>query len=311
MGSGLGIGHPVLTTRAPENDLFHQKTDTFSAAEKYIISVFVAIAWYNAGELIVLCLSTFKFYRGWYFWSLFIASLSLIPIGLGYIFFIFYLGVPYYLSISLIIVSWTCMVTGHSLILWSRLHLIVQSPRVLHLTLAMIIADAIILHTSTAVLLYGSHSTNILVAIRFTRGYNIMERIQLVVFCVQELLLSGIYLWETAKMLRLNPSPLRYKVLVQFLVINVFIIVLDVAVVAVQFAGYYAIQVSFKPVAYSLKFKLEYAILGRLIAIAKSPPSSEPFPSNSLGSTGVPGDQPAHGRRHRSPPSEGRKNESF
>ncbi|KAB8229468.1 uncharacterized protein BDW43DRAFT_322119 [Aspergillus alliaceus] len=270
----------MLTTRAPDNELPQPKNGSFSSVEKYVISVFVAIAWYNAAELVVLCLSTFKLYRGWYFWSLFIASLSLFPICLGYIFFIFYPGIPHYLSISLIIVSWSCMVTGHSLILWSRLHLIIQSPRVLRLTLTIIILDAILLHTSIAVLLYGSFSKNVHVANRFTNGYNIMERVQLVVFCVQELLISGIYLWETAKMLRLHPGPLHYNVLTQFLIINIFIIVLDVAVVGIQFAGYYALQVTFKPVAYSLKFKLEYAILGRLIAIATSPSNSEPAPSN-------------------------------
>ncbi|KAB8265162.1 hypothetical protein BDV32DRAFT_134989 [Aspergillus pseudonomiae] len=286
MGSNPRLSHSLLTTRASDDEL-HPKNSSFSSVEKYIISVFVAIAWYNAIELIVFCLSTFKFYRGWYFWSLFIASFSLFPICLGYIFYIFYPGIPYYLSISLIIVSWSCMVTGHSLVLWSRLHLIIHSPRVLHLTLAMIILDGFILHTSTAVLLYGSHSHNVLMASRSTRGYNIMERVQLVVFCVQELVISGIYLWETAKMLRLNPSPLHYKILSQFLVINIFIIILDVAVVGIQFAGYYALQVTFKPVAYSLKFKLEYAILGRLIALATSPSNSEPFPSTSLGSTGL------------------------
>ncbi|QMW45718.1 hypothetical protein G4B11_009173 [Aspergillus flavus] len=312
---GIRVSRSILTTRAPDDELFQPKNGSFSSVEKYIIAVFVAIAWYNAAELIVLCLSTFKVYRGWYFWSLLIASLSLFPICLGYIFYIFNPGISYYLSISLIIVSWSCMVTGHSLILWSRLHLIIRSPRVLHLTLAIIIVDAIIFHVSTAVLLYGSHADNVALANRFARGYDIMERVQLVVFCVQELLISGIYLWETAKMLRLHPGPLHYKILSQFLIINIFIIVLDVAVVGIQFAGYYALQVTFKPVAYSLKFKLEYAILGRLIALATSPSSSEPFPSSSLGSTGVVESRPAHGRRHRifvSEPSErGREKRKF
>lgn len=307
MGSGPGVSRSILTTRAPGDELFHPKNGSLSSVEKYVIAVFVAISWYNAAELVVFCLSTFKFYRGWYFWSLLTASLSLFPICLGYIFYIFYPGIPYYLSISLIIVSWSCMVTGHSLILWSRLHLIIRSPRVLHLTLAMIIVDAIILHSSTAVLLYGGHSNNAVMASRCARGYNIMERVQLVIFCVQELLISGIYLWETAKMLRLHPGPLHYKILSQFLVINIFIIILDVAVVGIQFAGYYALQVTFKPVAYSLKFKLEYAILGRLIALATSPSNSEPFPSSSLGSSGVVESRSAHGRRQRivlSEPSE-------
>ncbi|KAB8073309.1 hypothetical protein BDV29DRAFT_157701 [Aspergillus leporis] len=289
-------------TRSPDDELI-AKNGSISQVQTYIISVFIAIAWYNAAELIVLCLSTFKFYRGCYFWSLFIASLGLFPVCLGYIFFIFGLGIPRYVAISFIIVSWPCMVTGHSLILWSRLHLIIQSKRVLRATLAIIIVDAIIFHISVTVLLYGSLSNNILLADRFAKGYNVMERVQLIVFCVQELLLSGIYLWETAKMLRLHPSQLHYKILTQLLVINIFIIILDVAVVGIQFAGYYSLQVSFKPLAYSIKFKLEYAILGRLIAIAKSPSNSEPFPSSSLGSNGPVESWSANGMSYTHPPS--------
>lgn len=244
--------------------------DPGDQVQKYVISVFAAIAWCNALELIVLCFSTFKRYRGCYFWSLLISSVSLIPHCLGYVLYIFSLGLTPYVSVTLILLSWCVMVTGHSLVLWSRLTLVLQSQKILKAILAMIIVDAIILHTPTVVLMYGSISLD-----TFGHGYNIMERIQLVWFCVQEVIISGTYIWETAKTLRIRPESHHHKILAQLLVTNVAILILDLAVVAIEYAGYYALQVMFKPVAYSVKFKLEYAILGRLIQIAKGACSND------------------------------------
>lgn len=236
--------------------------------QKYVLWAFAGVVWYNAIELVVLCLTTFKRYRGCYFWSLLLASLSLVPHVLGF-FFLFFLPttVSPYVAVSLIIPTWYMMVTGHSLVLWSRLHLVLEKPKILRGILAMITIDAVVLHFPITVLLYGAVSPH---AARFTAGYNVMERIQLIIFALQECIISSFYVAETIKMLRLRPPEARHRrILTQLLVINIVILVLDVAVVGTEYAGYYAVQVIFKPAAYSIKFKLEYAILGRLIDVAK------------------------------------------
>lgn len=130
----------------------------------------------------------------------------------------------------------------------------------------MIIIDSIIFQTPLFVLMYGVVSPK---SHLFVRGFGVMERVQLVGFCVQELILSGIYVWEAAKMLRLHPEQRNKRILVQLLIINIFILILDVAVLGAEYAGYNAVQVMFKPVAYSIKLKLEYAILGKLVEIAR------------------------------------------
>jgi hypothetical protein len=40
---------------------------------------------------------------------------------------------------------------------------------------------------------------------------------------------------------------------------------MDASFVAVQYSGFYAIQVTLKGLVYSVKLKLEYAILGKLV----------------------------------------------
>jgi hypothetical protein len=48
--------------------------------------------------------------------------------------------------------------------------------------------------------------------------------------------------------------------LTQLLLINVVILLLDAVVVVFQYAGLFSLQVFFKPVAYGLKLRLEYAV---------------------------------------------------
>ena len=47
------------------------------------LTAFTAIGWYNACELLILIFFAFKRYRGTYFWSLLITTLSLFPYGFG------------------------------------------------------------------------------------------------------------------------------------------------------------------------------------------------------------------------------------
>ncbi|KFY29498.1 hypothetical protein V491_00002 [Pseudogymnoascus sp. VKM F-3775] len=250
----------------------------WTTVEGYSSMAFSGIAWYNSMELVVLCFIAFKRYQGCYFWSLLVSSISVAVHILGFLLLILATRVPPYFSLTLAISGWCAMVTGQSLVLWSRLHLVHRNPKVIRALLWMIIIDAILLSVPTLVLAFGAMSPHTEL---FARGYNIMEQVQLVGFCVQESILSGIYIWETLKLLWLRTDGWRHKILIQLLIINAIILILDVSVVAVQYAGFYAVQVPLKAASYSVKLKLEYAILNKLIRISKpsillprSPPSS-------------------------------------
>jgi hypothetical protein len=114
-----------------------------------------------------------------------------------------------------------------------------------------------------------------------------MERIQLVGFCLQELVISAIYVWNTLQILRLRPQGRPDAILHQLLIINILILTLDVAVVVIEYVGYYSMQVMFKPVAYSIKLKLEYAILGKLIDISRREYNCQELPSSAREDTAI------------------------
>ncbi|KAL4982880.1 hypothetical protein BDW68DRAFT_191809 [Aspergillus falconensis] len=241
--------------------------ESITRPEEFAFTAFASVTLYNSIELIILCLASFKRYHGLYFWSLLITSCSLIINCLGFV-LLFFTTVTPFLSVTFVLIGWYSMVTGHSMVLWSRLHLVLHNPGILRAILYLIIVDSVLMQIPITVLLYGAVGPRSPTRMAFVRGYSVMERIQLLVFCVQECLLSAIYIWETAKLLRLRPQRTHRIILTQLLAINVIILVLDIVIVLFQYAGLFALQVVFKPVAYSIKVRLEFAILGRLVEVA-------------------------------------------
>lgn len=110
-----------------------------------------ALALYNALELELLVFTTFHAYRGLYFWSLVLASFGIVPYVLG--FMIEYFRLSWLaLGIAIDTTGWTLMVTGQSVVLYSRLWLVFGGGhrRLLRAVKWMIIIDAIVFHGGTS-----------------------------------------------------------------------------------------------------------------------------------------------------------------
>lgn len=264
-----------MTNRTPNKSRdngFFETTFTGTPAEKHTILSFASLAWYNALELIILCFLAFKHYRGCYFTSLLIASLSIVPFTLGYVLILLDIF-PNEFTVCMALVGWVGMVTGQSLVLWSRLNLLVHNKRVLRGMLGMIIVDAVVLHTPSAVTELGLHSAR---ASLFVPAFDVIERVQLVGFSVQEIILSVIYAWEAVRLLNLRPRGGHYGgILVQLLVVNLSMILMDAAIIGIQNSNYFTLQVTTKAFVYSVKLKMEYAILGRLVDMSQVSSGSE------------------------------------
>ncbi|KAJ6111366.1 hypothetical protein N7523_007427 [Penicillium sp. IBT 18751x] len=240
-----------------------------SLTVRILMIVFSSIALYNAIELFILLFLTFQHYRGLYFWALLLSVvLGVIPHTIGYILEFFALA-PLWLSLTISTIGFYVMVPGQSVVLYSRLHLVVQNPRILRFVLWLIIVDAFILLIPTTVLTF---STAYVQTLPFIRGYNVMERLQLAWFCVQEFVISGIYISETVKLLKLMPDKdqRRSRIMYELLAINFVIILLDVALLVVEYCGFYSLQTTLKPMVYSIKLKLEFGVLGKLVSLVQT-----------------------------------------
>ncbi|KAJ5161466.1 hypothetical protein N7492_006858 [Penicillium capsulatum] len=229
------------------------------------IATFVGVAWYNVLELIVLIFLTFKRYHGPYFWSMLVSSVGILPYSVGYLIKFFALTSATWLPVTLLTIGWWTMVTGQSFVLYSRLHLVLENARILRLVKGMIVMNIFLLHVPTTVLTYVSNFSHTPASIS---GYDVMEKLQLTGFCVQEVIISSLYIWETNRMLQLNRDRGNRKTIIQLVAVNMACILMDIALMIIEFMNFYIYQTTLKATLYSIKLKLEIAVLGKLVNIA-------------------------------------------
>lgn len=157
------------------------------------------------------------------------------------------------------------MIPSESLVLWSRLHLVTQHQRLLRLISWLIISTTIFLCIPTITLSWGASMQP--EQEHFVRGYAIIEKLELVVFSAQEIFISGVYIWEVRKLYGVVCEKASRNIMCEIIVINVVIILFDVAMIVVQFNDFYEIQTTMKGMIYSVKLKMEFAVLSKLVNV--------------------------------------------
>ena len=242
---------------------------------KIVVVVFLSVALYNFLELNVQIFTTFKRRKGLYFWSFTIATWGIIFNSIGYLLKHLEVTKEGNIYATLILIGWCSMITGQSVVLYSRLHIVMHDTRRLRAVLIMIITNAIWLHIPIIVLVYGSFSSN---PGPFERPYSIYEKIQLTVFVLQELIISGLYVYETVNLLKLEKAIGNNgtrSVLYHLIYINVLVMLLDFSIIGLEFADLYEVQTAWKPLVYSIKLKLEFSILNRLVELTRNARSGD------------------------------------
>ncbi|KAL4913349.1 hypothetical protein BDW62DRAFT_192841 [Aspergillus aurantiobrunneus] len=236
-----------------------------SLAVQMVVSVFLAIALFNSLELIILVCWTFRQYRGLYFWSVIISSVGIIPYTVGSVLH-YFTDTPLAASLTVAYIGFVAMIPVQSFILYSRLFLVFYHKTFLRVLLDVIIIVTIVLLIPNSVSMFGSAFIS---RPPWNYSYNVTERLQVTGFCIQELFISLLYIWSTVRLLRLSPEGKSRgkRILYELLGINSLTILLDIAVIVVQYLNFYTIQVCLKVLVYSIKVKLELAVLGRLVAI--------------------------------------------
>lgn len=231
-----------------------------------VISMF-AIGAYGALEVGTASLDLFKRYRGLYFFSMQIASwgilLHAIPAQVRYVMHSaeIPLSIPY-------VIGWYCMVTGQPLVLYSRLHLVVPDIRRVRWVLWMIITNSITMHIPMTVLFYGVTLGDQ----RFTVPAAVYDRLQVVVFAAQDLIICAIYIREALRalgpVLEIRGKAGR-RVIIHLIAINVIVMIMNILLIVAEYKAHF-IQVSFKTVVYSVKLKLEFTVLNKLRSLISS-----------------------------------------
>ncbi|KAG9249738.1 uncharacterized protein F5Z01DRAFT_696896 [Emericellopsis atlantica] len=230
------------------------------------IAGFFSIACYNCIEILIILLDRFKRHNSLYFWSMLVTTLGILLHSIVVLLRYYGLG-PNFMLAVLTCIGWYGMVTGFSVVLYSRLHLVVSDESRTRWVLIMIIISFCIFHVPVTVLFLG---TNTRLTEVFIGPFHIYERVQLAGFCVQECIISGFYILETIRTLKPILAirlPKERKMTRYLILVNILVIILDISLLFTQYAGYFQIQTTYKPVVYSIKLKMEFVLLNRLLRV--------------------------------------------
>ncbi|OCT54372.1 integral membrane protein [Cladophialophora carrionii] len=273
-------------------------TGTFDSTTT-IVTITSALSLYNAVELLLLIFTTFTAYHGLYFWSLLVATTGLIPYAVGLILQYFRLTA----TVAGLVINnygWWTTITGQSVVLYSRLGVVLGkgNERILRAVKWMIIVDAVVYHVTTTVVVFGSYYAAAPAREPLSRAYVYVEKIQMTGFCVQEFIISGLYLWKTMDIVKTQAQPVQpaqlaqptrsassaseqsgggggggarkpvVRVMGQLFIINLVIVAMDIALLVVEYKDLHVPEVAFKGLCYSVKLKLEFAVLSRLVEVA-------------------------------------------
>ncbi len=243
--------------------------DTATTATISILIAMLTISIYMAALVDLKALATFKRYNTLYFWSLLVTSWGIIFHSLGVILKWFVGSCPWELHTAFSSLGWWFMVTGQSLVLYSRLHLAVRDKRILRAILIMIIVDFCLFQVPTTLQKFMSTRTNPGV---WLPVYHVYERIQLVVFTLQELIISIIYI--RAAVIWLSPSdPEGMRHTKHFLIyLNILCIALDIAIVCEVSTNQWLYEEASQSLAYAIKLTLEFAVLNKVMEVYRLGP---------------------------------------
>ncbi|KAI7460182.1 hypothetical protein KC357_g9040 [Hortaea werneckii] len=235
-----------------------------------VVVVCCTLALNSAVMLMLLIFTTFRKFHGLYFWALVTASSAIIPYQIG--FMIEYFQLTSQLA-GLIITTWgwPAMVTGQSLVLYSRLGIVLGKGQA-HLLRAvkwMVIMDGVVFHVSTTVVVFGAYYVP--PGHHWMDAYRYIEKIQMTGFTLQEFIISGLYVWRTLEILKTTKYSRRRtrRTMWQLCMINAMIIVADIALLVVEYQDRHVVEQALKGAVYGMKLKLEFAILSKLVGMTK------------------------------------------
>ena len=236
-------------------------------ARTSILIALLVLAVYMSFLIDLKVITIFKRRTTLYFWSLLVTSWGIVGHSLG-VFLKWFVGpCPWVVFTVFSSFGWWAMVTGQSLVLYSRLHLVVRNDKVLRAVLIMIIVNFFIFQVPTTLLKFICTAIN---TPAWLKVYQIYERIQLAVFTLQELIISTIYIRAAVRWL--SPShPEGMRRIKRFLIyLNIFCIALDVAIACEVYSGDWIYEEATQSLAYAIKLTLEFAVLNQVMEVHRS-----------------------------------------
>ncbi|KAL3469155.1 hypothetical protein BJX99DRAFT_241970 [Aspergillus californicus] len=233
------------------------------------VPILLSIAAYNTFELLVWIFNPFRSRRGLYFYSILIADFGL----MGYLLISYMMFFRVYNKVlsSIWGISYATLLTAHILDLYSRLHLLLpHNLGVLRFVQLMIIITSCLVVPAQLAIAFGITVDQA----RFALAEYTIERISFLGSCVREFIVCAIYIVQAFKQLQpivIAKGRAGRKVMVDIIIVHVVVVVLDIGFIVVMSLNVSDIESAYGGMLYSVKLKMEFAILNALVALLRSP----------------------------------------
>lgn len=259
-----------------------------------LVTAFCSVALWMTVELNLQVFFTFKRHKSLYFWSILVCTWGIALQVIGVILKLFNYG-NWILSSIIFKLGWVGNVTGFSLVLYSRLNLVVRNRKILRAVLVMIITDAFLLHTPIIIFDFGISSPH--PNIWFMPMY-IMEKIQVTWFSVQETIISLLYIYHARLFLKDTYTKENRRVMQLLIFAQVLAILFDSALITVDWHNMFTLKVTIHPFVYAVKLKMEFVVLNQLLALIKHGVAPRSFPAPDEESPAITGPTPPRTGKH-------------
>ncbi|PVH90131.1 hypothetical protein DM02DRAFT_498180, partial [Periconia macrospinosa] len=151
-----------------------------------IIAAFIAVTVTNVIEINIQIFLVFRKRTELYFWSLLVASWGTVLHTVGFLLKFFRLCTNDYANIIIITAGGVPMVIGTAVVLYSRLHLVVEDRRTVRWILVMIFMSFFLFTLPPTILNFGTNSRN---PQPYLEPFKIYEKIMLFGFSLQEFII--------------------------------------------------------------------------------------------------------------------------
>jgi hypothetical protein len=264
---------PFVPLRDYNWSLSHFSTLPFNPVVYTLLSSFFAISLWLVLDLLIQIHLTFKKYGGTYYFCILLTTLGIAMHSIAFTLKLFVPGVEGVAvgevgknvgTTALAKIGWVLNTTGFSMVLWSRLGLVVGSRRVLRGVLVGILIDGVVLHIPIIIFSFGLSTPS---ATKWLPYMSHMELIQIVGFTLQDFALSTFYTYTSARLLNVRYTRQRRNLFVALLFAQGFGLVADCVMVVLDYEDMFMLKASLHPFIYAVKLKIEFLVLNQLGAV--------------------------------------------
>ncbi|MCJ1428744.1 hypothetical protein MMC29_006655 [Sticta canariensis] len=266
--------------------------------EDIAAGAFVGMTLYLFVEVNVMIHRAFKRRQGLYFWSMQIGTLGILTSAVGII--LKYFGSPrtdviWPLYTLFIVVGWSVFATAQSLILYSRLHLVMRDERIQRYILYMIVSTIFTFVIPQLIFVWPSfNALDHEMSSLWSPREAIVSRYTQIGYTITESIISGLYIWSLFPLLRLKSNVRQRRVMTDLIYVNVVVIAFDILQVTLEYTNQVGFSQPLQCFSYILKMRLEFVVLNQLMDVAARGMRHQTFGRNRYYHTDNKEGRPSH-----------------